>query len=112
MTTPIRIGVDVGGTFTKAVAIETAPLRLLAHTAVPTSHGAAAGVAEGVAEALRALLADLGEERERIALEQGVHRLRGREGDERDALTLLTEVGEQCAQRLGHAFGNARGGAV
>jgi N-methylhydantoinase A len=68
VTTPIRIGVDVGGTFTKAVAIETAPLRLLAHTAVPTSHGAAAGVAEGVAEALHALLADLGEERERVAL--------------------------------------------
>jgi len=36
MSRPIRIGVDVGGTFTKAVAIETSPLRLLAHTAVPT----------------------------------------------------------------------------
>jgi len=47
-----------------------------------------------------------------VTLEQGVHRLRGREGDERDARTLLTEIGEQHAQRLGHAFGNARGGAV
>jgi N-methylhydantoinase A len=65
---PIRIGVDVGGTFTKAVAIETGPLRLLAHTAVPTSHAAAAGVAEGVADALRTLLADLGETRDRVAL--------------------------------------------
>ena len=54
MSEPIRIGVDVGGTFTKAVAIETAPLRLLAHAAVPTSHAAEAGVAEGVADALGA----------------------------------------------------------
>ena len=61
MSEPIRIGVDVGGTFTKAVAIETSPLRLLAHTAVPTSHAAEAGVAEGVADALRTLLAGLGE---------------------------------------------------
>jgi N-methylhydantoinase A len=68
VTGPIRIGVDVGGTFTKAVAIETAPLRLLAHTAVPTSHAAAAGVAEGVADALRTLLAELGGSRERVAL--------------------------------------------
>ena len=47
-----------------------------------------------------------------VALEQGVHRLGRREGDERDALTLLTEVGEQRAQCLGHAFGDAGGGAV
>ena len=68
MSEPIRIGVDVGGTFTKAVAIETAPLRLLAHAAVPTSHAAEAGVAEGVADALRALLEELGEARGRVAL--------------------------------------------
>ncbi len=68
MSDAIRIGVDVGGTFTKAVAIETAPLRLLAHTAVPTSHAAKAGVAEGVAEALRTLLAELGDDRNRVAL--------------------------------------------
>ena len=63
----IRIGVDVGGTFTKAVAVETAPLRLLAHAAVPTSHEAA-GVAEGVAAALRNLLEELGDDRRRVAL--------------------------------------------
>ena len=67
VSTPLRIGVDVGGTFTKAVAVETAPLRLLAHTAVPTSHEAA-GVAEGVVDALRALLDELGEDRRRVAL--------------------------------------------
>ncbi len=68
MSTPVRIGVDVGGTFTKAVAVETGPLRLLAHAAVPTSHEAAGGVAVGVAAALRLLLAELGEERSRVAL--------------------------------------------
>jgi N-methylhydantoinase A/oxoprolinase/acetone carboxylase beta subunit len=65
---PIRIGVDVGGTFTKAVAVETGPLRLLAHAAVPTSHDAPGGVAEGVADALRDLLRELGEARGRVAL--------------------------------------------
>jgi N-methylhydantoinase A/oxoprolinase/acetone carboxylase beta subunit len=64
----IRIGVDVGGTFTKAVAVETGPLRLLAHAAVPTSHDAPGGVAEGVADALRDLLVELGETRSRVAL--------------------------------------------
>lgn len=64
----IRIGVDVGGTFTKAVAVETGPLRLLAHASVPTSHASEAGVAQGVADALRALLADLGAGRARVAL--------------------------------------------
>ena len=65
---PIRIGVDVGGTFTKAVAVETGPLRLLAQAAVPTSHEAPGGVAEGVADALCDLLAGLGEARDRVAL--------------------------------------------
>jgi N-methylhydantoinase A/oxoprolinase/acetone carboxylase beta subunit len=64
----LRIGIDVGGTFTKAVALETAPLRLRAHTVVPTSHGAEGGVADGVAKALAKLLADLGDERHKVAL--------------------------------------------
>ncbi|MGH3070980.1 MAG: hydantoinase/oxoprolinase family protein [Gaiellaceae bacterium] len=68
MTGAIRIGVDVGGTFTKAVAIETAPLRLLAHSAVPTSHDAEAGVAQGVVDALRSLLTELDRVRDRVAL--------------------------------------------
>lgn len=67
MSGPIRIGVDVGGTFTKAVAVETGPLRLLAHAVVPTSHEAE-GTADGVVDALRDLLATLGEDRRRVAL--------------------------------------------
>jgi N-methylhydantoinase A/oxoprolinase/acetone carboxylase beta subunit len=64
----IRVGVDVGGTFTKAVALTVAPLALLDHEVVPTSHGAAGGVSEGVAAALRALLERLGDRRDRVEL--------------------------------------------
>lgn len=62
----LRVGVDVGGTFTKAVAIEAGSRRLRAHRAVPTSHGADGGVTAGVVEALRGLLADLGDERDGV----------------------------------------------
>ena len=68
MTRTLRIGIDVGGTFTKAVAVETGPLHLRAHAVVPTSHGSEGGVANGVAAALTALLADLGDDRRRVAL--------------------------------------------
>ncbi len=64
----IRVGVDVGGTFTKAVALTVHPLALLDHEVVPTSHGAAGGVSEGVATALRALLGRLGDRRDRVEL--------------------------------------------
>jgi N-methylhydantoinase A/oxoprolinase/acetone carboxylase beta subunit len=64
----IRVGVDVGGTFTKAVALTAHPLTLRGHAVVPTTHAAATGVSEGVAEALRMLLAGLGSDRERVEL--------------------------------------------
>jgi N-methylhydantoinase A/oxoprolinase/acetone carboxylase beta subunit len=64
----LRVGVDVGGTFTKAVALTAHPLALRGHAVVPTSHAAAGGVTEGVAAALRALLEDLGPEREQVEL--------------------------------------------
>ncbi len=54
----IRIGIDVGGTFTKAVAVDARTGELLARTAVPTTHRAEQGVAAGAIAALRALLAD------------------------------------------------------
>jgi N-methylhydantoinase A/oxoprolinase/acetone carboxylase beta subunit len=64
----IRVGVDVGGTFTKAFALTAHPLALRGHAVVPTTHAAAAGVTEGVAEALRRLLDGLGEDRARVEL--------------------------------------------
>jgi N-methylhydantoinase A/oxoprolinase/acetone carboxylase beta subunit len=59
----LRVGVDVGGTFTKAVAVDADDGRLRAHRTVPTTHAAAGGVTAGVAEALRGLLAELGDAR-------------------------------------------------
>ena len=52
----LRVGIDVGGTFTKAVAVCPATRELRAHAAVPTTHAHDHGVAQGVADALRLLL--------------------------------------------------------
>src|SRR5574340_1241869 len=55
-----RIGIDVGGTFTHAVALDATSFALAAQAKVPTTHRAARGVAEGVVEALRVLLRESG----------------------------------------------------
>ena len=48
----VRIGVDVGGTFTKAVACESISGEVVARSVVPTTHAAVSGVAEGVVHAI------------------------------------------------------------
>jgi N-methylhydantoinase A/oxoprolinase/acetone carboxylase beta subunit len=56
----IRVGVDVGGTFTKAVACAAETGEVLARSIVPTTHQATAGVAEGAIRALADVAADVG----------------------------------------------------
>lgn len=67
-SSPLRVGVDVGGTFTKAVAIAPEPFQLVGQAVVPTSHAGADGVMGGVAEALGTLLDGLAGDRERVEL--------------------------------------------
>ncbi|RFU86871.1 hydantoinase/oxoprolinase family protein [Streptomyces triticagri] len=63
----IRVGIDVGGTFTDAVAVDATSLELLGQVKVPTSHHHEDGVAHGIVEALGRLLEETGRAPEDVA---------------------------------------------
>jgi len=53
----LRLGIDVGGTFTDVVAIDAATRELVARVKTPTTHKAAQGVAAGIVAGIGELLA-------------------------------------------------------
>ena len=57
---PVRIGIDVGGTFTHAVAVDNRTSEVLAHCVTPTTHQAAEGVAAGIVASFGMLQTELG----------------------------------------------------
>ena len=52
----IRVGIDVGGTFTKAIAIEMISGDIIGKVTVPTTHSSDKGVSTGIVQALRTLI--------------------------------------------------------
>ncbi|HEY3693555.1 MAG TPA: hydantoinase/oxoprolinase family protein [Pseudonocardiaceae bacterium] len=58
----VRVGADVGGTFTKAVAIDSVTGELAGRAVVPTTHEHRDGVSAGVVDVVAKLVAEVGAE--------------------------------------------------
>ncbi|MBR0283873.1 MAG: hydantoinase/oxoprolinase family protein, partial [Selenomonadaceae bacterium] len=52
----VRIGIDVGGTFTDAVAIDNETYEIIAKEKIPTTHDSKEGVAEGIVRVLQNIM--------------------------------------------------------
>ena len=66
MSQTIRIGIDVGGTFTHAVAIDYATSKVIAHSVTPTTHSSKNSVSEGVITVFRDILDKIGADKSEI----------------------------------------------
>ena len=58
MGAKVRIGIDVGGTFTDAVVIDNTTHEILAKTKIPTTHHEEKGVAAGIIRAIEKVLSE------------------------------------------------------
>ena len=56
----LRVGIDVGGTFTKAVAVNVDTMEIMGISVVPTTHSSEEGVARGVVLAFKKMLEESG----------------------------------------------------
>ena len=56
MSKKVRIGIDVGGTFTDAVVIDNDTYQIIAKKKIPTTHDAAGGVATGIVNIINEIL--------------------------------------------------------
>lgn len=64
----VRIGIDVGGTFTKAVAIDIVGKKVIGKKSVPTTHSSTEGVSTGIVNALSELINQFKISKEEIEL--------------------------------------------
>ena len=55
----VRVGIDVGGTFTDVVVIDDATREVISQLKVPTTHNAVEGVASGIIHAINRALSEL-----------------------------------------------------
>lgn len=56
MSKKVRIGIDVGGTFTDAVVIDNETYQIIAKKKIPTTHDVTGGVATGIVNIINAVL--------------------------------------------------------
>jgi len=67
LSSPLRVGIDVGGTFTDVVVVDAVTHAIVARVKVPTTHAAPEGVAAGIVAGLARVLEAPGVDAARIA---------------------------------------------